>query len=44
MKLGIVKLNLKGDPKEVEVNRVKTSRKEEDHTEDRIEDLRAGEE
>ena len=35
MKLGIVKLNLKGDPQEVEVNRVKASRKEEDHTEDR---------
>ena len=32
LRLGIVKLNLQGDP---EVKRVKTSRKEEDHSEDR---------
>ena len=35
LRLGIVKLNLQGDPEEVEVKRVKTSRKEEDHSEDR---------
>ena len=35
VRLGIVKLNLQGDPEEVEVKRVKTGRKEEDHSEDR---------
>ena len=35
IRLGIVKLNLEGDSKEVVVNRVKTSRKKADNTEDR---------
>ena len=35
IRLGIVKLNLEGDSEEVVVNRVKTSRKKADNTEDR---------